>query len=143
MNTKNTIQKEEKTQKNESLHIVAKEQKPTEVVQKSPEVKKEEVFKMIEGFKPEPLTAEERIQRIPLFEELSKRFKHLKEKSNDLKLFKAGNDKTNAKITFQNSQGFNFEIKNSHVIERLTKEAQEELDILLAEANAEILAFEM
>lgn len=135
IHTMNTVQKARKDLKKENdVKLLAV---------KETEVKKEEVKAMIDTFKPEPLTAEERIQRIPQFEELSKRFKILKEKSNDLKLFKAGNDKTNAKITFQNAQGFNFEIKNSNVIEKLTREAQAELEILLKEANEEILAFEM
>lgn len=101
------------------------------------------IVALIEKFKPEPLTAEERIARIPQLEELSKRFRLLKEKANDLKLFTAGNDKTSGKITFENSQGFKFEIHNANVIEKLVKEAQGELNVLLSEANNEILTFEM
>lgn len=105
--------------------------------------KKENLLSSLERFKPEPLTAEERILRIPHFEELSKRFRLLKEKANDLKMFTAGNDKTSGKIIFENSQGFKFEINNANVIDKLVKEAQAELNILLLEANNEILTFEM
>lgn len=106
--------------------------------------KKAATLKLIEKFKPEaPKTAEDRIQQIAHFEALSKRYKILKEKSNDLKMFDAGNDKTNAKITFKNAQGFEFEIRNSNVIERLNKEAQSELKILLDEAENEVLTFQI
>ena len=116
---------------------------PIKSVTQEETLKKEKTLEMIEKFKPEPMTAEERINRIPLFEELSKRYKLLKEKSNDLKMFTAGNDKTNAKIIFKNAQGFEFEIRNSNVIQKLTQEAQNELNILLIDANNEILTFEM
>lgn len=136
MSTQNATQKDIK--KGNDVKLLTVKSAPV-----TGEAKKAETLQMIEKFKPEPLTAEERIQRIPLFEELSKRFKLLKEKSNDLKMFTAGNDKTNAKIIFKNAQGFEFEIRNSNVIEKLTLEAQKELNILLAEANNEILNFEM
>lgn len=136
MSTQNATQKDIK--KGNDVKLLTVKSAPV-----TGEAKKAETLQMIEKFKPEPLTAEERIQRIPLFEELSKRFKLLKEKANDLKMFTAGNDKTNAKIIFKNAQGFEFEIRNSNVIEKLTLEAQKELNILLAEANNEILNFEM
>ena len=112
-------------------------------VQNAQEKEKENVLKLIDKFKSNPPTSEERINRIPQFEALSKRYNLLKEKSNDLKMFEAGNDKTNAKITFKNSQGFEFDIRNSNVIQKLQNAASEELAILLAEADNEILNFEM
>lgn len=135
MSTQTTAQKDVKNVKNvETLKVV-----PAMVS----EEKKEAIKATLEKFRPEPMTAEERISRIPLFEELSKRYNLLKSKSEDLKMFTAGNDKTNAKIIFENAQGFKFEIRNSNVIEKLTREAQAELNILLAEAKNEILNFEM
>lgn len=135
MSTQTTAQKDVKNVKNvETLKVV-----PAMVS----EEKKEAIKATLDKFRPEPMTAEERISRIPLFEELSKRYNLLKSKSEDLKMFTAGNDKTNAKIIFENAQGFKFEIRNSNVIEKLTREAQAELNILLAEAKNEILNFEM
>jgi hypothetical protein len=105
---------------------------------------KAETSAMIEKFKPEPIkTAEGRIERMKHFEALSKRFATLKEKSNDLKTFEAGNDKTNAMITFHNQQGFKFEVQNSNVIKKLIEAAQNELSILLNEAENEVLTFEI
>lgn len=116
----------------------AKNGNPAEVV------KKEEILKTIEKFKPEPFkSAQERILRKNQFDELAKRYEQLKVKDNELKMFHAGNDKTSAKIIFKNSQGFEFTIQNSNVIERLTKSAQEELTILLTEAENEVLTFEI
>lgn len=104
--------------------------------------RKESLNKVIEKFKPEPpKTAEDRISNMKQFEALSNRYKALKEKDEELKTFHAGNDKTSAKITFQNAQGFKFEVQNSNVVDRLTKSAQEELSILLSEAENEILTF--
>lgn len=112
--------------------------KPTE------EEKKAAAKAMIEKFKPEPpRSADDRIMAIGHFEALSKRYKILKEKANELKMFDAGNDKTNAKISFKNAQGFEFDIRNSTVIEKLKTEAEKELNILLAEAENEILTFQL
>ena len=117
---------------------IANKVKPTE------EEKKAAAKAMIEKFKPEPpRSAEDRIMAIGHFEALSKRYKILKEKANELKMFDAGNDKTNAKISFKNAQGFEFDIRNSTVIEKLKTEAEKELTILLAEAENEILTFQL
>lgn len=90
-----------------------------------------------------PPTAEERIGRIEHFEALSKRFRLLKEKSNDLKMFDAGNDRTNAKIILKNSSGFEFSVSNSNVIKKVRDAMEQELNILLAEAENEVLNFEI
>jgi len=117
---------------------IANKVEPTE------EQKKAAAKAMIEKFKPEPpRSADDRIMAIGHFEALSKRYKTLKEKANELKMFDAGNDKTNAKISFKNAQGFEFDIRNSTVIEKLKTEAEKELNILLAEAENEILTFQL
>lgn len=132
MNTQTNTAKEVKR-----LPIVNKVE-PTE------EQKKAAAKAMIEKFKPEPpRSADDRIMAIGHFEALSKRYKILKEKANELKMFDAGNDKTNAKISFKNAQGFEFDIRNSTVIEKLKTEAEKELNILLAEAENEILTFQL
>jgi hypothetical protein len=108
------------------------------------ELKAEEQNKTIEKFRPKtPATAEERIQRILHFDAVSKRFIHLKEKSNDLKMFDAGNDKINAKIILQNQAGFKFEVSNSNVIKKVRDAMENELNILLNEAENEVLNFEI
>ena len=113
-------------------------------VEPTEEQKKAAAKAMIEKFKPEPpRSADDRIMAIGHFEALSKRYKILKEKANELKMFDAGNDKTNAKISFKNAQGFEFDIRNSTVIEKLKTEAEKELNILLAEAENEVLTFQL
>lgn len=104
---------------------------------------KEAIQEMIEKFKPKQPTADERIQRISHFEAVSKRFKILKEKSNDLKMFDAGNDQTHAKIILKNSGGFEFSVSNSNVIKKVRDAMEKELNILLSEAENEILTFEI
>jgi hypothetical protein len=102
------------------------------------------VTALIEKFTPKaPPTAEERIGRIEHFEALSKRFKQLKEKANDLKMFDAGNDKTNAKIALKNSSGFEFSVTNSNVIKKVRDAMEKELNILLLDAENEVLNFEI
>lgn len=109
-----------------------------------PEVpQKEAIQEMIEKFKPKQPTADERIQRISHFEEVSKRFKILKEKSNDLKMFDAGNDQIHAKIILKNSGGFEFSVTNSNVIKKVRDTMEAELNILLSDAENEILTFEI
>ena len=135
MTTKEQATKKEETAKN--LQAV-KEVKPAEAETKA------EILATIEKFKPEaPRTAEERILHAQQFEALSKRYKSLKEKDQELKTFHAGNDKTNAKIVFKNSQGYEFEVRNTSIINRLTDEAKKELKILLDEAENEIMTFVM
>lgn len=117
---------------------IANKVEPTE------EEKKAAAKAMIEKYKPEPpRSADDRIMAIGHFEALSKRYKILKEKANELKMFDAGNDKTNAKISFKNAQGFEFDIRNSTVIEKLKTEAEKELNILLSEAENEVLTFQL
>lgn len=127
--------------------------KMAEVVKSLPSAKNENtaqietkstILNVIEKFKPEPFkSAEDRISRKNQFDALAKRYEQLKEKDNELKTFHAGNDKTSAKIIFKNAQGFEFNIQNSNVIDKLTKSAQEELKILLNEAENEVLTFEI
>jgi hypothetical protein len=135
------------------MNAVKQEAKKVEVAKALPTLVKVEtpvidekatVNALIEKFAPKsPPTAEERIGRIQHFEAHSKRFKHLKEKSNDLKMFDAGNDKTNAKIVLKNSAGFEFEVSNSNVIKKVRDAMETELNILLAEAENEVLNFEI
>jgi hypothetical protein len=115
--------------------------KPTEATKAEQEAT---VTALIEKFTPKaPPTAEERIGRIEHFEALSKRFKQLKEKANDLKMFDAGNDKTNAKIALKNSSGFEFSVSNSNVIKKVRDAMEKELNILLSDAENEVLNFEI
>jgi hypothetical protein len=113
-------------------------------VEPTQEEKKATINAMIEKFKPEPpRSADDRIMAIAHFEALSKRYRILKEKANELKMFDAGNDRTNARISFKNAQGFEFDIRNSNVIEKLKNEAEKELNILLSEAENEVLTFQL
>jgi len=118
---------------------------PTVQMEKTPVNGEKDVARaMIEKFASKiPPTAEERIGRIEHFEAVSKRFKLLKEKANDLKMFDAGNDKTNAKIILKNSSGFEFSVSNSNVIGKVRDTMEAELNILLSEAENEILTFEI
>jgi hypothetical protein len=90
-----------------------------------------------------PQTAEEKIKRVAEFEALSKRYTQLKEKQHELNLFVAGNDKTNAKVSLENQAGFKMEIRNSNVINKVLNTMQDELNILLLEADNEVLTFQI
>jgi len=135
------------------METLKKEVKGVEVAKALPTMKKVETAviepktateKMMEKFAERiPPTAEERISRIGHFEAVSKRFKILKDKSNDLKMFDAGNDQTNAKIILKNSSGFEFSVSNSNVIKKVRQAMEAELNILLTEAESEILTFEI
>ena len=135
------------------MSLVKQEVKAVEVAKALPTMKKVEtpvvekktaIERMIEKVVDKtPPTAEERIGRIEHFEALSKRFKLLKEKSSDLKMFDAGNDRTNAKIILKNSSGFEFSVSNSNVIKKVRDAMEQELNILLAEAENEVLNFEI
>jgi len=135
------------------MNTVKQEVKAVEVAKALPTMKKVETAviepkdaakAMIEKFVSKiPPTAEERIGRIEHFEALSKRFRLLKEKSNDLKMFDAGNDRTNAKIILKNSSGFEFSVSNSNVIKKVRDAMEQELNTLLAEAENEVLNFEI
>jgi len=118
--------------------IVIEEKTTTE------ESSKAEVKKFLEAHKPEPpKSAESRIERMKQFEALSNRYGLLKGKDNELKTFEAGNDKLGAKVVFKNAQGFEFSVQNSNVIEKLIEAGRKELSILLAEAENEVLTFEI
>lgn len=131
---KNDVSKDKKAQTFASVMNLAK------VNQEQEKAVPAQVEKFAEIKKP---TAEERILRITHFEAVSKRFGHLKEKSNGLKMFDAGNDRTNAKIILRNSEGYEFEVSNSNVIQKVRDAMEKELQILLTEAENEILNFEI
>lgn len=114
----------------------AEEQTPT-----PQEVQKADVLNTIAQFVAPQPTAEEKIIKVKQFEALSDRYQKLKEKANDLRLFEAGNDQTNAKIVLINSAGFQFEVRNSNVIEKVQNSMQEELDKLLHIAQERVLKF--
>ena len=90
-----------------------------------------------------PLTAKDRIARRTIFDQVSKRYEHLESKSNDLEMFEAGNDKMNARICLENEAGFKFEVRNSNVIQKVLSVMKEELNILMLEAENEVLTFEI
>ena len=134
-----TIEKKDKKNVNDLKLLPMKNEVKTATVEQ-----KEEILKSIEKFKPEPiLSAEQRIERVKQFEALSVRYGALKEKDNELKTFHADNDKTSAKIIFKNAQGFEFTIQNSNVIEKLIEAGKQELNILLKEAENEVVTFEI
>jgi hypothetical protein len=137
MNTKTQVNGSVKTIENAVIEKQVKTAEPTA------SEKKEALNAMLDKFKPKQPTADERIQRISHFEAVSKRFKVLKEKSNELKMFDAGNDQTNAKIILKNSGGFEFSVSNSNVIKKVRDTMEAELNILLADAENEILTFEI
>ena len=130
----------EATKKAESVQVA-------QVANNGTATQEERVLKLnqvVEKFKPEPpRTAEERILRNEQFHALSERYKHLKSKAHDLEIFERGNDKTNAEIIFKNQAGFEFKVKNSNVIKTLIEAGRKELNILLAEAENEILTFDI
>lgn len=136
MSTKSTAEKKDlATQKNETANVKNAEQKETPKVAN---------LQVLDKYKPEPFkTAEERINLKNQFDELAKRYEQLKVKFQDFKQFKAGDDKVNAKVTFKNALGYEFIVNNSNVIEVLKKAALDELQILLNEAENEVLTFEM
>lgn len=135
------------------METLKKEVKAVEVAKALPTLKKVEtpvveqktaIDAMIGKFVDKaPPTAKERIGRKALFDEVSKRYEHLESKSNDLKMFDAGNDKINAKIILKNSSGFEFSVSNSNVIKKVRDAMETELNVLLAEAENEVLTFEI
>lgn len=114
-----------------------------EVVKPTLKEEKTTIKSLMETFKPTPLTAEARIQRVKQFDAVSKRFNLLNEKANDLKMFDAGNDKIDTKIILKNGAGFEFEVSNSFVIKKVRDVMEQELNILLREAENEVVTFEM
>lgn len=138
MNTQKTQGKDLNGAKTVQTLPPMKKVEPTEAEQKTA------ITALIAKFIPQgPKTAEERIQKKDQFDAVAKRFSHLKQKSNELKMFDAGNDKINAQIILQNQAGFKFEVSNSNVIKKVRDAMEAELNILLAEAENEVLTFEI
>lgn len=141
-----TTEKVTNTAKNEIINKVVVEnstetENKTIPLHQEQQVTKETVLNTISQFVAPAPTAEEKIIKVKQFEALSERYQRLKEKSNDLRLFEAGNDQTNAKIMLINSAGFQFEVRNSKVIEKVQNCMQEELDTLLQIAQERVLNF--
>ena len=86
-------------------------------------------------------TAEGRIQRIENFQLLSKRYKFLKNKREELERFMVSNDGTKEKLILKNASGFEFEVANTQVLEKVVELLGTELDMFLAHSQNEILAY--
>jgi hypothetical protein len=141
-----TVKQTSKNNKEVKLLQSVKQENPAEVQAEPAKEKeaKESVSSFLEAHKPEPhKSAESRIEAMKQFEALSTRYNQLKDKSNELKTFQAGNDKLSAKVVFKNAQGFEFTVQNSNVIGKLIEAGEKELSILLNEAENEVLTFDI
>lgn len=132
--TQKGLQANAQAEKNHLNHVIAQPTKATEEEKKA-------ALELINDLKPK--TAEDKIKSSERFNIISEKYKKLKVKHDELLLFKAGNDKTKTKITFTNDTGFHFEIQNTNVIEKLTNCATDELNNLLADAEKEVINFQL
>lgn len=122
------------SKKTTSLKVATTPKKVTE----QKEQVKQETKALIESFKP---TAEQRIQNARKFEILTTKYRHLKEKKEELEQFKISSDGTSERIYFENSEGFKLEVSNSKIIDDMLKLADNTLNNILTETEKQVQDF--
>ncbi|MFP9114295.1 hypothetical protein ACLI1A_10140 [Flavobacterium sp. RHBU_3] len=131
------------TQKNASQTAIAKNTVPAITEKATPEtVKPAEVVQTTETpVKVLPTTAAERIKASQQFNIISDKYERLVEKRDNLKKFILSNDGTKEKITLSNAAGQLFEVSNTHTIARVLTVINDDLDVVVATAEKQILEF--
>lgn len=86
-------------------------------------------------------TAEGRIKRVENFKILSKRHLFLQNKSEELHRFEISQDGTKEKLTLSNASGFQIEVSNTQVVEKVVELLKTELGVFLAHSEKEILNY--
>jgi len=93
---------------------------------------------LIADFRP---SAEERIKNAGKFQILTDKFKHLKDKKEELEKFKISSDGTKEKIFFENAEGYKLEVSNSNVIDKMLNLAETTLDNILLDTQKQVEEF--
>jgi len=132
MSTQNAVRKStpKQTKNVQSLKVAKSPKVDTKAVKKA-------VLKVVVP------SAEDRIKRMENFQIVTKKFQHLKTKNDDLKKFNISGDGTRERLILSNAAGFNFEVTNSQVMEKVTELLQNELDSLLVVSEKEVQEFEV
>ena len=86
-------------------------------------------------------TAEGRIKRMENFKILSKKYNFLQNKAEELHRFEISQDGTKEKLTLSNASGFQIEVSNTQVVEKVVELLKAELSTFLAHSEKEILNY--
>lgn len=88
-------------------------------------------------------TASGRIQKLENFRLLAQKHEFLTQKRNDLDRFIISSDGTKEKVMLKNSEGYEFEVSNSQVIEEVLEVVTKKLDLFIEKSEEEVLAFQI
>ncbi|MDC7994468.1 hypothetical protein [Altibacter sp. HG106] len=102
--------------------------------------KTEAVKKVAEILNP---TAEQRIQRLEVFQQLGERKKRIDSKADELAKFRAGNDNVSQKMEFTTDCGYRFTISHNGTIEKLLNVIEDDLHTLKERTDAEVQEFQI
>lgn len=86
-------------------------------------------------------TAESRLKRLDNFQILAERHKFLTSKNDELQKFIVSSDGTKEKIVLKNAQGFELEVSNSNVVDKVVQVVKEELQKITDASETEVLNF--
>lgn len=86
-------------------------------------------------------SAQDKIQRAENFAILAKKYAYLKEKRENLDRFMISSDGTKEQITMTNAEGFDFQVTNTQVIEKVVDTISAELQLFLDKSEQEIVEF--
>ena len=125
MSTENSVQK-----KGQKTNGVATK-KATQHVEKS-NMKVDEILSP---------TANARIKKLENFQLLAKRHQFLVDKTEQLDKFIISSDGTKEKIVLKNAEGYEFEVSNSQVVEKVTDLIKAELAVFVEKSEKEVLTF--
>ena len=87
------------------------------------------------------ISPEKRISDLKILNKLSEKLEFLRKKNEEFSLFVASTDQTVAKITIQNSQGYEFTMSNTHTFDKVIEVIEKDLDEVTRKAEQEFLNF--
>ncbi|AXP79172.1 hypothetical protein CJ739_72 [Mariniflexile rhizosphaerae] len=86
-------------------------------------------------------TAESRLKKLDTFKILAEKHKYLVSKNDDLQKFIASSDGMKEKVILKNSQGFEFEVSNSSVINKVINVMENELQQITSNSERQVIDF--
>jgi len=121
-----------KTEKNSSTAI--EETKPTQVKAEASKTNIDEILNP---------TAEQRISKLKIFNELAKKHETLKDLQEDFDIFRASYNGTNQKICLFGEKGYSFEIGNNETFAKVLNIVGDDLQKAIDKANSEVLMYQI
>lgn len=119
---------------------IAESQKSNE---KLTPAQKKEANETIKSILEPNASPEQRLSKLKVLNEISKKVEYLRKTKEDFDLFLASYDGTSSKVTLENSQGFKFSVSNTQTLSKVFEVIGTDLNAIKEKAEQEFTAFQI